>query len=310
MFDLDKFNIKVVKEENNFGEFEIGPFPTGFGYTIGTPLRRILLASISGAAVTAVKISGVRHEYSTIPGVLDDVLTILIRIKKLAIISHSDEPQIIKLTAKGEKQVTANDITPTSEVEIINKDMFITELTDKNAKLEIEMTVEKGKSYVEADESRRSEVGVIPLDANFNPVKRVAMQIVKTRVGQITELDQIKYTIYTNGVILPSDALKTASEELMSITNRLVKITRGEIVEEIKKEAKQETKEESTDLDISNLNLSTRLENNLLRAGYKNLTELEGMGRTEVLEIKGMGQKSADELIEVMKNYKLKVKEN
>lgn len=310
MFDIDKFSIKIIKEDDEYGEIEIGPFPNGFGHTIGTPLRRILLSSIPGAAITSVKVKGVEHEYATIPGVLDDLLTVLLRLKSVSLVSHSKEPQILQLSAKGKGVVKAGDIETTADVEILSKDTILTELTKSDAKLDIQMTVESGKGYADPDESKRSEVGVIPLDASYSPVKRVAMQVEKTRVGQVTDLDQVKLTIFTNGVVSPSTAIQIAAEEMFGLSNRMMKLAKGEIVDEEEESEKEEVREESTDLDISNLNLSTRLENNLLRAGYTNLTELEGMSKIDILEIKGMGQKSADELVEVMKNYKLKVSED
>lgn len=310
MFPVDKFKIKEIKEEDDYASYQIGPLPKGYGHTMGSALRRILLSSIEGAAVTSVKVAGVKHEYSTIQGVIDDVLTILLKIKKLALRCHSDEPQTINLKGCGKGKIKAKDIKLTSEVEILNPDLEITELTDSKAKLEISMQVEKGVGYLLSDETKRGQMGVIPLDANFSPVIRVVFNISKTRVEQQTDLDQVDLEIYMNGAKKPREALEQAVEIYHKITERLVSVISGEQEEKVKSKKKPKAKAAtSTDLDIDKLNLSTRLTNSLIKAGFKNLTDLEGRTVEEIMEIRGLGQRSAEELIEIMKSYKLKVKD-
>jgi DNA-directed RNA polymerase subunit alpha len=315
MFAVDKFKIKVIEEKKDFGSFEIEPFPSGFGITMGNALRRILLSSIEGACITSVSVSGVKHEYASLPGVYDDVITIVMRLKQLAIRCHSDEPQTIELDVKGKKKVTAKDIKLTSEVEILNPELELTELTTTKAKLQISMQVEKGTGYTLSDESKRSQVGVLPVDTNYSPVKRVGLKVSKTRVGQQVDLDKIQVDIYTNGAIEPSDALEQAAETYNTATKRLLAVVKGEEideedVEEPVPESQEETKQaQSSDLDIDKLNLTARLTNSLLKAGYKNLTELEGMSLEEIMEIRGLGQRSSEELFDFMKTYKLNVKE-
>lgn len=313
MFDVDKFKFKVVKEKDNYGKYVFGPFPKGYGITIGNAYRRILLSSIEGAAITSVTVNSVKHEYSTIPGVVDDILTIILRLKQLALRCHSDEPQIIVLDVKGKKEVTAKDIKLTSDVEIANPDLKLTELTEKSAKLNVEMTVEKGSGYVASDEEKRSRVGVIPVDSNFSPVTKVVLEVAKTRVGQQTDLDQIELEIYTNGVISPKEAIDQAADIYYSVIRRLVTVITGEEIEEEEileeKEEKEASDSSSSDLDIDKLNLSARLTNSLLKAGYKNLTELEGKSVDEIMEIRGLGNRSAEELIDIMRSYKLEIKD-
>lgn len=307
MYAVDKFKLNSAKETSDFGSYTFGPFPKGYGVTFGNALRRILLSSIEGAAVTSIRIVGVKHEYTTIPGVIDDVLTILLRIKQLAFKSFSNEPQEISLTVKGKKKVTAKDIKLTSEVEISNPDLAITELTDPKAKLEIKMIVEKGIGYRLGDDTKRSEVGVIPIDSNFSPVKRVVMNVTKTRVGQETDLDQVELEISTNGAIAPKTALEQAALIYSTLTARILSVIKGEASEEKPEAVEQKADSSSSDLDIDKLNLSARLTNSLLKAGYKNLTELQSKTMEDLLEIRGLGQKSVEELIEIMKSYKLKI---
>lgn len=309
MFAIDKFRFKVVKEKDNYGSYKIGPLPTGYGVTIGNAIRRIILSSIEGAAITSVKISGIKHEYSTIPGVKDDVLNIILKLKQLSIRSHTDKPQEIELKVKGKKVVKAKDIKFTSEIEVANPDLEITELTNSKAKLDMKMQVEKGTGYVPGDEEKRRQVGVIPLDANFSPVKRVIINITKTRVGQQTDLDQLNLKIFTNDVISPKEALERAVDIYKSVVSRFLEVIRGEEKKEevVVKRKKKSEESASSDLDIDKLNLSARLTNSLIKAGFKNLTELEGRSLEEIMEIRGLGQRSAGELFEIMKSYKLKV---
>jgi DNA-directed RNA polymerase subunit alpha len=310
MFAFDQFKLKSVKEEKDYGNFSLGPLPTGYGVTLGNTLRRILLSSIEGAAITSVKINGVKHEYSTIPGVMDDVLSILLKLKQISFKCTSDKPQTLELKVKGKRIVKASDIKITSDVEIANPDTEITELTDQKAKLDIEIQVERGRGYIPTDEGKRGEIGVIPLDANFSPVKRVVISVTKSRVGQQTDLDQLNIEIVTNGTISPRVALEQTFEIYHIITSRLISVMKGEEAE-LKEEVKEAKKvdSQSADLDIDKLNLSARLTNSLLKSGYKNLTELEGKSIEELLEIRGLGQRSVEELVDIMKSYKLKIVE-
>ena len=310
MFDVDKFKLNTVKEKDNYGNYTLGPLPTGYGLTIGNVFRRILLSSVEGAALTSVKVVGVKHEYSTIPGVVDDVLTIILRLKRIAFKCHSDEPQTIELDIKGKKVVKAKDIKLTSDVEIANPDLFIAEISDTKGKLRIEMTVEKGAGYSHSDEKERNQVGLIPLDADFSPVKKVTYNVNKTRVGRDTELDEIDIEIYTNNVVTPKEAIEQASAIFYKTALRLTSAIKGidEEEVEVKTEDVQEDSQ-SSDLDIDKLNLSARLTHSLIKAGYANLTELEGMSMDQIVEIRGLGKKSAEELVDIMKSYKLEVKE-
>lgn len=216
MFDIKECKFKVLEESQTYGKFEFGPLPRGYGNTIGTPLRRVLLSSIPGAAITSVKLKGAQHEFSTLEGVKDDVLRMLLKLKKVVVLSYSDKPQTLTLDIKGLKtkgqEVTAGDIKTTESTEIFNEDLVITSLSGSKANLKMEMIVETGTGYVLADQDKRSQAGVIPIDANFSPIERVQVDVFQTRFGQQTDLDQLIVEVWTKGSISPKAALRKGLE--------------------------------------------------------------------------------------------------
>lgn len=306
MLEIDKFKLKKVNESQDFGEFEIGPLPRGFGHTVANSLRRILLSSIQGAGVTAVKINGVDHEYTALDGVQDDVLRILLNLKELALVVHTEDEVTLKLTKKGKKgdtvEVTAEDFEANPDVEIINKDKVITTLTDAKSTVELEVKARKGVGYAYPDESIRKEIGNLPLDADFNPVYRVELDIQPARVGQRTDYDQIVLKIYTNSTKTPTEALLEAAEVYDMIANRLVNIAGGDAAA-LEEETKVEEKEEEEKILVSEVNMSTRLTNSLLNAGVATLNELNGKNEEEVKNYRGMGKKSFEELHEILSDF-------
>jgi DNA-directed RNA polymerase subunit alpha len=189
--DFSEMTIKVVESKKDHGVFIVGPLPKGYGHTLGNSLRRVLLSSLEGASVTSIKIEGVKHEFSTLEGVLEDIVQIILNIKTLRIISHSDEPQRISITASGKGEVTSGDIKTTADTEVVDKGILIATLTDAKAKLNIDMIVERGIGYRAANEDLRTEVGIIPLDAEFSPVKRVRLAVEPTRVGSRTDFENL-----------------------------------------------------------------------------------------------------------------------
>lgn len=305
MISLDKFKVKVVKDDPGLGQIQIGPLPSGYGHTLGNTLRRILLSSVPGAAVTSVKIDGVKHEYTSMDNVQEDVIFVILKLKNLAIKKYSDDPTTLTLNVKGNKDkvtiVTANDFDVPSDVEIINKDLEITTLTGDTS-LKLEVVVENGVGYSYADEERRKEIGVIPVDSNFSPVNRVDVNITKARLGEYTDLDQIDLDIYTNATVTASEALLKAGEIYDEMANRLLAQFGGDpiLAEEniIKEEADHELTEDK--ILVSQLNLSTRLTNALLNSGISDLRGLAGLPREEVANFKGMGKKSMTELEDIM----------
>lgn len=313
MIGLDKFKVKIIEEEENFSHIEIGPLPHGYGHTIGNSLRRLLLSSIPGSAVIGVKIDGVKHEYKALAGVKDDVLQIILKLKEIAVVCHSDEVQVLKIHVKGDKSgtrvVTAKDIELTGEVEIKNPEFEITTLADEKSEFKAEIYVSRGLGYAHPDENLRKEVGMIPVDAIFSPIKRVSIKILPARVGQITDLDKISLEIYSNGTVLGSQALLGASEMYDEVANRLVNQLGGDSLlaeEELKKE-ESEKKEEKPKILVADLGLSTRLTNSLLNAGITDLNELDGKSVDDAMDFKGMGKKSLTELVEIMSEHNLKI---
>lgn len=313
MLDIDKFKLKKVKEDVGYGEFEIGPLPKGFGHTIANSLRRILLSSIEGAGVISVKINGVDHEYTALDGVQDDILAVLLRLKELALVVHTEDEVVLHVSKKGEKgsvvEVTAADIEPNADVEIINKDLVITTLTNDKAKFDAEIVVRRGVGYAFPDESIRKEIGNLPIDADFNPVTRVEVDIKQARVGQRTDYDQITLKVYTNLTKTPAEALLEAVEVYDMIANRLVNLAGGD-AEALEKETQvEEVKEEEEKILVSEVNMSTRLTNSLLNAGVATLNELDGKHIDEVLSYRGMGKKSFDELQEILSDFGFSLKD-
>jgi len=313
MLELDKFKLKKVKEENGFGEFEIGPLPKGFGHTIANSIRRILLSSIEGAAVTSVKLNGVEHEYTSLDGIQDDILAVLLRLKELALVVHTEDEVVLKLKKQGKKgevvEVRASDIDANADVEIINKDLLITTLGNEKAKIECEIHVKRGIGYQFADESVRKEIGNLPIDSYYNPVMRVEVNISQARVGQRTDYDLITLEITTNKTKTPSEALLEAFEIYDIIANRLVNLAGGDAEALESETAPVEEKKEEEKILISEVNISTRLTNSLLNSGITTLNELDNKAVDEVLGFRGMGRKSFEELKEILSDFGFSLKE-
>lgn len=314
MFALDKIKITTVEESNSQGKFLIGPLPQGYGHTVGNSLRRILLTSISGAAITGVKIKGVTHEYSTLEGLDRDILKFVLGLKNVAVKSHSNDPVVLKLNVKSKSgdnvAVTAGDFESNSDIEISNPELELGILTKENAALDIEVTVEKGIGYSYADEGKRSEAGVIPVDVIYSPVKHVKLQINETRVGQQTNLDEIELNIFTNGAIKPSETLFESFEIYDLIANRLINSFGGDSENNsLDTQVNEEIVEEPKKISVSQQGLSTRLMNSLLNSGISDLNQLEGRSRNEILNFKGMGKKSFDELMEIIEKFDIKLED-
>lgn len=314
MYELDKFKIITAEEKGDeFARFEIGPLPKGFGFTIGNALRRIMMTTISGSAITSVKITGIKHEYSTLEGMQNDVLSFVLNLKNVAVKSHSEEPVVLKLSAKGKKgevvEVRASDFESNPDIEISNPDLLLAELSKDNANLEAEITIENGVGYGLPIESKRAEIGVIPVDSIYSPVKHVKMEVTQTRLGQQTDLDLVVLEVYTNGAAAPKEIFLEAVEIFDLAANRLVDMAGGDS-ENNPLDVQEEVSEvvEEKKILISELNLSTRLTNALLNSGVTDLMELEGRSKKEILSFKGMGKKSCVELEDILVEYEINVK--
>ncbi len=292
-----------------YGKFSAAPFEKGYGVTLGNSLRRILLSSIEGSAVTAIKIEGVDHEFSTIPGVLEDVTEIILNIKSLIINSHSKIPKTIYLKKNTKGAVTAADIEADETIEIINPGLHIATLT-KDAKFKIEMEVGKGRGYVSAEQNKKEDqvVGVIPVDSIFSPVRKVSYFVENTRVGQRTDYDKLVLEIFTNGSISPKDALLYASNILQRHLDVFVNF--GQLPEEAEEEESEMSREEialyeKLRLPISELELSVRSANCLREANIKLIGDLVKRSEEEMLGFKNFGKKSLTEIKELLAGMNL-----
>lgn len=321
MFPINEFKVQTVSNDGQEGLFKIEPLPKGYAHTIGTVFRRILLSSIPGAAVTGIKIEGVQHEYTTITGLHEDVLSVVLALKGIAVVSHTNDPVVLKLEVSGEKgkarTVTAADIEKNPLIEISNPEYVITTLADEKSKLVAELTIERGVGYALPDESVRDQVGSIPVDAVFSPVRLVAIDSKNARVGQQTDLDSLEIKIVTNGTIAPTAAFYQAAEILNTMSAHMIEVSKGlldaramEIVENTSLPVSQGAESDSSDsapLLVNDLKLSTRLTNALVNSGYTDLRSLEGLTEDEVRNIKGMGDKSFVELMDVVKENNIKL---
>lgn len=282
------FEIKTKKEGKERGVFIIEPLPAGFGITIGNALRRVLLTSLPGAAVTFVRIPGVRHQFSTIPGLKEDVVELVLNIKKLRVRYDGEKPVKIKLEATGPGEVKAEKIKAPAGVEVVNKDLVLGTLAGKRSKLSCEMTVEKGYGFSPFEERESATLGVIPIDASFSPVKKVNFEVELTRVGRITNFDRLILEVATDGSIKPREAVLKAAELLISYFAQIVSPKKP-------KKKKEEAKKEDLEvfkLSVQELSLPTRVANALEKGGYKTVASLLTSNKKELLEVKNLGTKS------------------
>ncbi len=300
---------KLEKQDINekFGRFISEPFERGYAVAIGNALRRILLSSIPGAAITAVKIEGVQHEFSTIPGVMEDVSEIILNLKQIRLTVDGETPKKIYLDVSGEREVLAGDITPNSDVHIINPELHIATLTSRDARLQMEIEVDAGRGYVTADKNKRDDmpIGTIPVDSIFTPITNVKVEVENTRVGQITDYDKLILEITTDGRVSPETALTHAALILREHLNIFI-TQEGEI--EIKEEKIDEEKEKLKILlekSVEELELSVRSSNCLKNANIKTLADLVIKTEVDMLKYRNFGRKSLNEIKEVLEEMGL-----
>jgi DNA-directed RNA polymerase subunit alpha len=276
-------------------KFSVEPLEPGFGYTLGNALRRTLLSSIPGAAISSVRIDGVLHEFSTIPKVTEDVTDIILNLKHLVIRSEADEPATAYLRAKGPAVVTSGDIQPPSGVEILNGDLHIATL-GRGASLELEMVIERGVGYVPADRNKkpRDPIGVIPVDSIFSPVRRVTYAVENTRVEQMTDRDRLILDVETNGAITAREAVASAGNTLMELVSLFSELAETEHVRVASPEEEEDEGDKA--LTIEELNLSVRSYNCLKREGINTVGDLIQKSESELMDIRNFGQKSIDEV--------------
>jgi len=292
-----------VKEENtreDYGEFVIEPLEPGYGHTLGNALRRVVLTSIPGAAVTSVKISGVRHKFSTIPGLKENVIDLLLNIKGLNLrLLDSKSKSTVLLSLKGPKKIFASDLEVPDDVEVINKDHYIGFLADKKSKIDMELSVERGMGYSLAEERKVSTLGVIATDAIFTPVKRVSYDVLETRVGRQTNLDKLLIKIWTNGVIKPREALDEAARVLSSCFLQIYEPK--DIVSSAIPTASLHVADNISKLTIDELDLPTRIYNSLRNGGIETLGGLLEKSKKDIISMRNMGNKSVSVIEEKLK---------
>lgn len=288
----------------NYGKFVISPLEAGYGITLGNSLRRILLASLEGVAVTSVRITDVPHEFTDIPGVREDVLQLMLNIKKLRLILHEGESARLRLEVKGEGVVTAADIIAPAEAEIVNPELYLLTVDDDKAHLEIEMNVERGRGYSPSDERGRLPIGELPTDAIFNPVRKVNYEVGRARVGQDTSFDRLIIEIWTDGTMKPEEALSRSAQVLMAHIRDIGGVTEESLMVAATEEEPVHTASETYETPIENLDLSVRVFNSLKRTGITNVGEVLDMlekGPEAMLSIRNFGEKSLDELKDQLK---------
>ncbi len=299
MIEIEKPKIETVSisEDFKFGKFVVEPLERGYGTTMGNSLRRILLSSLPGAAVTSVQIDGVLHEFSTIDGVVEDVTAIILNLKKLALKIYSDETKTLEIDVQGEGKVTAADITHDSDVEILNPDLHIATLAS-NAHLHMRIFAERGRGYRPAEENKREDqpIGVIPVDSIFTPVSRVTFQVENTRVGQVADYDKLTLDVWTDGSIRPEEAVSLGSKIFTEHLNIFVGLTDEAQNAEIMVEKEEDQKEKVLEMTIEELDLSVRSYNCLKRAGINSVQELTQKSEEDMMKVRNLGRKSLDEV--------------
>lgn len=292
---------KIEREAvaRNYGKFVISPLEAGYGITIGNAMRRVLLSSLEGAAVTSIRITDVPHEFSDIPGVREDVLQLMLNLKKLRLILHEGDSARLRLEVKGEGVVTAADIIAPAEVEIVNPDLYLLTVDDDKAHLEIEMSVERGRGYSPSDERGRLPIGELPTDAIFSPVRRVSYDVGRARVGQDTSFDRLMIEIWTDGTVKPEEALSQSAQILMAHLRDIGGVTEESLMVAATEEEEPRLTSEIYETPIENLDLTVRVFNSLKRTGITNVGEVLDMlekGEEAMLSIRNFGEKSLDEL--------------
>ncbi|MEK6452546.1 DNA-directed RNA polymerase subunit alpha [Caldifermentibacillus hisashii] len=299
MIEIEKPIIETVEisDDAKYGKFVVEPLERGYGTTLGNSLRRILLSSLPGAAVTSIQIDGVLHEFSTIEGVVEDVTTIILNLKKLALKIYSDEEKTLEIDMSGAGVVTAADINHDSDVEILNPDLFIAELA-ANGKLRMRLTAKNGRGYTVADDNKREDqpIGVIPIDSIYTPVSKVSYFVENTRIGQSADYDKLTLEVWTDGSIGPKEAISLAAKIMMEHLNIFVDLTDEAQHAEIMVEKEEDQKEKVLEMTIEELDLSVRSYNCLKRAGINTVQELANKTEEDMMKVRNLGRKSLEEV--------------
>ena len=304
MFDFEKPNIEIaeISEDKKYGKFVVEPLERGYGTTLGNSLRRIMLSSLPGAAVSQVKIEGVLHEFSSIPGVKEDVTEIIMNIKNLAIRNNSttNDPKIAYIEFEGEGVVRASDIQVDSDIAIMNPDLVIANLNGgADSKLYMELTITKGRGYISAEKNKSEDtpIGVIAVDSIYTPIERVNLKVENTRVGQITDYDKLTLDVYTNGTLEPDEAVSLAAKVLSEHLSLFIDLSERGIQADVMAEKPNDPKGKVMDMNIDELELSVRSYNCLKRAGINTVEELCNKTADDMMKVRNLGRKSLEEVL-------------
>jgi len=313
VFDFERPQISVteISDDKKYGRFVVEPLERGYGITLGNSLRRIMLSSLPGTAVSQIKIDSVQHEFSTIPGVKEDVTEIVMNIKSLAIknISETNEPKTAYIEYEGEGVVRASDIQADQDIQIMNPDLVIATLSGKSTKLFIELTITKGRGYISADKNKNADtkIGVIPIDSIYTPVERVNVTVENTRVGQQTDYDKLTLDVTTNGTIAPDEAVSLAAKVLSEHLSVFIDLSENAKNVDVMIEKEDNKTEKASVMSIDELELSVRSYNCLKRAGINTVAELCAKTPEEMMKVRNLGRKSLDEVLEKLKELGLKL---
>ena len=311
MFDFNKPNIEITEmsEDKRYGRFVVEPLERGYGTTLGNSLRRIMLSSLPGAAISQVKIDGVLHEFSSIPGVKEDVTEIIMNLKSLAI-SETDEPKTAYIEFEGEGVVTGADIQADSDIEIMNPETVIATLNGgADSKLYMELTITKGRGYVSSDKNKNEDlpIAVIPIDSIYTPVERVNLTVENTRVGQITDFDKLTLDVWTNGTLHPDEAVSLAAKVLSEHLKLFIDLSEVAQAAEVMIEKEDDEKEKVLEMSIDELELSVRSYNCLKRAGINTVEELTNRTPEDMMKVRNLGRKSLEEVLAKLKELGLEL---
>lgn len=314
MFDFEKPNIEIaeISEDKKYGKFVVEPLERGYGTTLGNSLRRIMLSSLPGAAVSQVKIDGVLHEFSSIPGVKEDVTEIIMNIKSLSIKNNSDtnEAKVAYIEFEGEGIITAADIQADPDIEVMNPEQIIATLSGgTDSKFYMELTINKGRGYVSADKNKSEDlpIGVIAIDSIYTPVERVNMTVDNTRVGQVTDYDKLTLDVFTNGTSAPDEAISLAAKVLSEHLNLFIDLSENAKSAEVMVEKEDNEKEKVLEMNIDELELSVRSYNCLKRAGINTVEELCNRTSEDMMKVRNLGRKSLEEVLAKLKELGLQL---
>ncbi len=313
MFDFERPNIEVaeISEDKKYGRFVVEPLERGYGITLGNSLRRIMLSSLPGAAVSQIKVEGVLHEFSAIPGVKEDVTEIVMNLKSLAIKNNSEtnEAKTAYIEYEGEGIVHASDIQVDQDIEILNPDLVIATLSGKDAKLYIELTITRGRGYVSAEKNKHEDlpIGVIAIDSIYTPVERVNVTVENTRVGQITDYDKLTLDVFTNGTLVPDEAVSLAAKVLSEHLSLFIDLSENAKTAEVMVEKEDDEREKVLEMSIDELELSVRSFNCLKRAGINTVEELCNRTSEDMMKVRNLGRKSLEEVLAKLKELGLQL---